>query len=143
MVKKVIWLDIGLLYCIQHTRALSSHIPSHPSNIWTSYRISGNFCIKNNSCEKISSYSIFAVLFREILTVDDCNMDERLESSWCLVYYQVSGEPGIAGCSRRSDIYFGECGLARASLFTDHHRHNFIFRVLNFPVFASTCSKHK
>ena len=25
-------------------------------------------------------------------------MDERLESSWRLVYYQVSGEPGIAGC---------------------------------------------
>ena len=42
---------------------------------------------------------------REIcLTVDDCNMDERLESSWRLVYYQVSGEPGIARCSRRSDI---------------------------------------
>ena len=38
------------------------------------------------------------------LTVDDCNMDEHLESSWPLVYYQVSGEPGIACCSRRSDI---------------------------------------
>ena len=25
-------------------------------------------------------------------------MDERLESSWRLVYYQVSGEPGIARC---------------------------------------------
>ena len=47
------------------------------------------------------------------LTVDDHNMDKRLESSWHLVYYQVSGEPGIAGCSRRSDIYLGECGLAR------------------------------
>ena len=45
---------------------------------------------------------------REIfLTVDDYNMDERLESSWRLVYYQVSGEPGIAGCSHRSDIYLG------------------------------------
>ena len=42
---------------------------------------------------------------REIfLTVDDCNMNERLKSSWRLVYYQVSGEPGIAPCSRRSDI---------------------------------------
>ena len=59
---------------------------------------------------------------REIfLTVDDCNMDKRLEGSWCLVYYQVSGEPGIAGCSRRLDIYLGECGLVCASLFTDHH----------------------
>ena len=42
---------------------------------------------------------------REIfLTVDDCNMDECLESSWRLVYYQVSGEPGIARRSRQSDI---------------------------------------
>jgi len=58
---------------------------------------------------------------REIfLTVDDCSMDKCLESSWHLVYYQVSGEPGIAGCSRRSDIYLGKCGLACASLFIDH-----------------------
>ena len=56
------------------------------------------------------------------LTVDDSSMDERLESSWRLVYFQASGEPGIAGCSRRSDIYLGECGVARASLFTDHRR---------------------
>ena len=61
--------------------------------------------------------------------VDDCNMDERLENSWRLVYYQVSGERGIPGCSGRSDIYLGECRLARASLFTDHRR---IIRVLNF-----------
>ena len=33
--------------------------------------------------------------------VDGCNMDERLESFWRLVYYQASGEQGIAGCSRR------------------------------------------
>jgi len=39
-----------------------------------------------------------------VRTIDDCNMDERLESSWGLVYYQVSGEPYIAGCSRWSDI---------------------------------------
>ena len=37
-----------------------------------------------------------------------------------LVYYQVSREPGIAGCSRLSDIYLWECGLVCASLFTDH-----------------------
>ena len=83
------------------------------------YHRLGNFCIKNNSRKNFhvikfsQSHSI-----REIfLTVDDCNMDERLESSWRLVYYQVSGEPG-----RQSDIYFRECGLARESLFTDHHR---------------------
>ena len=40
-------------------------------------------------------------------------MDEHLESSWRLVYYQVSGEPGIARCSHQSDIYLRECGLAR------------------------------
>ena len=72
------------------------------------YRRSGNFRVKNNS--------------QNFLTVDDCSMDERLESSWRLVYYQVSGEPGITGCSHQLDIYLGECGLARDSLFTDHRR---------------------
>ena len=46
------------------------------------------------------------------VTVDDYNMDECLESCWHLVYYQVSGQPRFARCSRRSDIYLGECGLA-------------------------------
>ena len=59
--------------------------------------------------------------------IDKYNMDKHLESSYRLVYYQVSGEPGIAGCSRRSDIYPGECGLACASLFTDRHRVSLIF----------------
>ena len=61
------------------------------------------------------------------LTVADYNMDERLESSYRLVYYRVSGEPGIAGCSRRLDIYPGECGLVRASLFIDRHSISLIF----------------
>ena len=64
-----------------------------------------NFCIVN--------FLQFRSIREIFLAVDSCNMDERLESSWHLVYYQVSGEPGIAGCSRRSDIYLGECGLAR------------------------------
>ena len=67
-------------------------------------------------------FSLFRSIREIFLTVDDCSTDERLESSWRLVYYQVSGEPGIAYCSRRSDIYLRECGLARASLFTDHRR---------------------
>ena len=73
------------------------------------------------------------VLFdlRNFLAVDGCNMDERLESSWHLVYYQVLREPGIAGCSRRSDIYLGECGLA-CKLIHWSPPHNFIFCVLNF-----------
>ena len=63
----------------------------------------------------------------KFLTVDNYNMDERLQSSFHLVYYQVSGEPGIAGCSRRSDIYPGECGLACASLFIDRRHLSLIF----------------
>ena len=58
----------------------------------------------------------FCLICEISLTVDNYNMDDHLESSWCLVYYQVSGEPGIAGCSRRSDIYLvggGGYGLAR------------------------------
>ena len=31
----------------------------------------------------------------ESLTVEDYNLDEYQESCQCLVYYQVSGEPGI------------------------------------------------
>ena len=54
---------------------------------------------------RVNNYRVIKFLWfrsiREIfLTVDNCSMDERLESSWCLVYYQVSGEPGIVGCSR-------------------------------------------
>ena len=45
--------------------------------------------------------------------VDSYNMNEYLERSWCLVYYQILEEPGIAGCnakpSHRSDIYAWKC----------------------------------
>ena len=61
---------------------------------------------------RVDKFSRFRSIREIFLTVDDCNMDERLESLWLLVYYQVSGEPGIARCSHRSDIYLGECGLA-------------------------------
>ena len=47
--------------------------------------------------------------------VDVYNMDEHLKSFYRLVYYWVSGEWGIAGCSSRSDIYPGECGFVRTS----------------------------
>ena len=62
---------------------------------------------------RVDKFSRFHSIREIFLTVDDCNMDKRLESLWLLVYYQVSGEPGIARCSHRSDIYLGECGLAR------------------------------
>ena len=62
---------------------------------------------------RIDKFSRFRSIREISFTVDDCNMDERLESLWFLVNYQVSGEPGIARCSHLSDIYLGECGLAR------------------------------
>ena len=71
---------------------------------------------------RVIKFSRFRSIREIFLTVDDCNMDKCLESSWRLVYYQVSGERGIPGCSVQSDIYLGECGRARASLFTDHRR---------------------
>ena len=76
-------------------------------------------------------FSWFRLIHDIFLTVDDCNMDECLEISWCLVYYQVSGEPGITGYGRRSDIYLGECGFAHKLIQWSSPR-NFIFRVLNF-----------
>ena len=70
--------------------------------------------------------------FTNFLMVDDCNMDECLKSSWHLVYYQVSGEPVITGCSHQLDIYLRQCGLA-CKLITDHH-HEILF--LAFKIFA-------
>ena len=61
---------------------------------------------------RVVKFSWFCSICEIFLTVADCSMDERLESSYRLVYYRVSGEPGIAGCSCRSDIYPGECGPA-------------------------------
>ena len=86
---------------------------------------------------KIIRVKIFHVIkfsrFRSIreffLTVDDCNMDKLLESSWRLsIYYQVSGEPWITGCSLR---LLGECGPA-CKLIRWSSPCNFIFHVLNF-----------
>ena len=54
----------------------------------------------------------FCSIRKNFLTVNGYNMDQHLESSERLVYYQVTGEPGIADCSRRSDIYIlGGCGV--------------------------------
>ena len=65
-------------------------------------------CVKN--C-RVVKFSQFRSIREILLMVDYCNMDKCLESSWHLVYYQVSGEPGIARCSRQSDIYLVEYGL--------------------------------
>ena len=64
--------------------------------------------IKKFCVEKFSQFHSIREIF---LTVNGYNMEEDLESSDCLVYYQISGEPGITGCSYRSDIYLGGCGL--------------------------------
>jgi len=81
-------------------------------------------CVKNVHVVKFSRFRLIREIF---LTVDDYNMDEHLESSYCLVYYRVSGEPGITGCSRRLDIHPRECGLACASLFIDRRHVSLIF----------------
>ena len=52
----------------------------------------------------VIKFSWFRLIRKIYLTVDECNIDKRLENSWGLVYYQVSGEPRIARCSRQSDI---------------------------------------
>ena len=82
---------------------------------------------------RVDKFSRFRSIREIFLTVDDCNMEERLESLWLLVYYQVSGEPGIARCSHQSHIYLGECGLARKLI----HRSspsNLFFACLIFAV---------
>ena len=53
---------------------------------------------------RVVKFSQFHSIHEIFLTVADYNMDKRLESSYCLVYYRVSGEPGIAGCSRRGHL---------------------------------------
>ena len=85
-------------------------------------------CVKIFRVVKFSRSHLIHKIF---LTVDDCNMDKRLESSWCLVNYQVSGEPGITRCSCQLDIYLGECGLVRKLIRWSSPR-NFIFHVFNF-----------
>ena len=81
----------------------------------------------------IVKFSRFSWIREFFLTVDDSNMDERLEISWCLVYYQVSGEPGIPHCCRRSDIYPWSVDM-HASLFTDHRCIILFFVCLIFAV---------
>ena len=45
-------------------------------------------------------------------------MDEHLERSQHLIYYQVSGELGIAGCSCLSDIYLSYAMVLESLTFT-------------------------
>ena len=90
---------------MKNEASLQIHVTCHVA-CSRKYRRSGNFRVKNNSREifRVDKFSRFRSIREIFLTVDDCNMDERLESSWRLVYYQVSGEPEIARCSRRLDI---------------------------------------
>ena len=99
------------------------------------YRRLRNFRVKNFRVIKFLRFRSIREIF---LMADDCSMDEHLESSWRLVYYQVSGEQELAVCSRRLDIYLGECGLARASLFTDYSR-VILFLHVKFLRLVFTC----
>ena len=82
-----------------------------------------NFCVVK--------FWLFRSICKNFAVVNDCNMDKLLESSWRLVYYQVSGEQGIACCSCWSDVYFGECGPACKFIHWSSLR-NFIFHMFNF-----------
>ena len=62
-------------------------------------------CVKNF---RVVEFLQFHSIRKIFILVDGCNIDEHLAFS-----LHVSGEPGIAGCSRRLDIYLRECGLAR------------------------------
>ena len=80
-------------------------------------------CVKNFHVVKFSWSRSIRELF---LTIKDCNMDERLESSWGLVYYQVSGEPGITSCVVVHRTFTPWSVNLCASIFTDH-RHVILF----------------
>ena len=58
---------------------------------------------------------------------------ERLERSLHLVNYQVLGEPGIAGCNRRLDIYFNGDGHVRMLIHWSLP-HDIFYCVKFFPV---------
>ena len=73
---------------------------------------------------RVIKFSQFHLIHKIFLTVDDCSMDERLESSWRLVYYPVSGEPGIAGCIVINQTFTLGINVwtCTRQLFTDHRR---------------------
>ena len=74
------------------------------------------------SCEKnFRGVKFFAVLFDlcNFLTVYGCKVDERLESSWRLVYYQVQESQGSMAVFVDLTFTLGSMDL-RTSLFIDH-----------------------
>ena len=87
---------------------------------------------------RVVKFSWFLSIRKLFLTVDDCNIDECLETCWRLVYYQVSEEPGIARCSRRSDIYLGECGLARKLIQWSSPRTVILLNYFNSEIFSQS-----
>ena len=118
-----VWF-LTVSYYKTHTQGTSSlHCPNYTVDreIFTLKIIR----MKNVRVVKFSWF-LFVWSTKFFLTVDNCNVDERSESSWRLVYYQVSGKPGIAGCSRRSDTYLRKCGLAHKIVHRSSPR-NFIF----------------
>ena len=82
---------------------------------------------------RVIKFSRFCSIRKIFLTVDDCNMDECLESSWHLVYYQVSESQGWLAVVIDWTFTSGSVDL-RASLFTDHCRVILFFVCLIFAV---------
>ena len=110
---------------------LSNFLCMFLTTLTTYYRRSGNLHVKNNSCEKLSRFRSI----REICwTVDDCNIDKLVESSWRLVYTTRCQE------SQRSlaVVVIWTFNLVTvdlcASLFTDHRRVILFFACLFFAV---------
>ena len=114
----IIWLDSRLVVCPDST---FSWVYKWFLELVSTYCRSGNFKIisAKNFCGVKFIRSVRSVKF--FLMVDNYSMEECLDSFEHLVYYQVSAEPRIAGCSRRLNIYLGGCDL-HASLFIDRCR---------------------
>ena len=83
-------------------------------------------CMKNFCGVKFSRFGLICEIF---LTVEDRRVPwEFLEH---LVYYQILGEPGIAGCSCRFDIYLGGVQLCAHLLRVVRHNNGSVTKVCN------------
>ena len=88
---------------------------------------------------RVVEFLQFHSIRKIFILVDGCNIDKHLAFS-----LHVSGEPGIAGCSRRLDIYLRECGLARKLIhatqfyfFVKFSRLNLTMKLFNSKIFLT------
>ena len=88
-------------------------------------------CVKNF---RVNEFLWFRSIREIFLTVNSYYIDEHLENSWRLVYYQVAGEPGIADCSRQYRTFTsGDVDFVHMLTHWSSPR-NLYFHVLNFAV---------